>query len=69
MTVLPCDTIGSNVNTAATEIQSTDTHCECGDKYQPCGEHVEVDVFNPCHACKVIKDAEYHGPYVAGYWA
>ena len=29
-------------------------HChECGDRMQPCGQHVEVDPANPCEDCAV----------------
>ena len=33
--------------------------CDCGDKLQPCGGHVETDPHNPCEDCaKIEKEAK-----------
>jgi len=29
-------------------------HCVCGDAFQPCGNHVEVDPENPCDECMAL---------------
>ena len=31
--------------------------CDCGDKLQPCGGHVEVDPANPCKDCATLVSA------------
>jgi hypothetical protein len=35
------------------EAREQATSCECGDKLQPCGQHVEVDPANPCEECAI----------------
>ena len=35
-------------------MNETKQRCECGDELQPCGNHVEVDLFNPCEECKTV---------------
>jgi hypothetical protein len=54
---------GVESTVTVTEIQvSRDNGCECvcacGDKYQPCGQHVEVDPSSPCEDCQRIEEEE-----------
>ena len=52
--------LGTYVKLAKEFNQMLDTHCECGDKLEPCGMHCEVDPSHPCRECAQLLLAAQH---------